>query len=119
MDANCGTYVLLHFRQYLYNLCEEVKYPEKIVPRTTVLSMCTVIFLYLLTNFCYMIVLTRRELVEADTVALVCHTLDKECVLNLTYNISYIYIRMSNTHLASLRSWFQISDPIANEKVEH
>ena len=51
---------------------EEVKHPEKVVPKATVVSMVTVIFLYILVNLCYMAVLTPQEMIEADAVAVVC-----------------------------------------------
>ena len=50
---------------------EEVKRPEKVIPRATVLSLVIVAVLYLLVNFFYMLVLTPTEMVQANAVAVV------------------------------------------------
>ena len=56
----------------MFFLVEEVKRPEKVIPKATVVSLGFVTLLYVLVNLCYMAVLSPHEMIQADAVAVVC-----------------------------------------------
>ncbi|XP_071495322.1 cystine/glutamate transporter-like [Diadema antillarum] len=53
---------------YISSLTEEVKTPEKTVPRSVVISMTSVIIIYLLANIGYFSLLTPQEVLSSDAV---------------------------------------------------
>eukprot|EP00057_Strongylocentrotus_purpuratus_P006727 XP_011661201.1 PREDICTED: cystine/glutamate transporter [Strongylocentrotus purpuratus] len=54
---------------YISSMTEEVKQPEKTIPRSVVISMSTVIVIYLLANIGYFSLLTPQEVLSSDAVA--------------------------------------------------
>ena len=69
---NCRIWTVIYiFRQFMFCLVEEMKHPERIVPKATAITFCVVISVYLLTNVCYLVVLSPQEMMQADAVALV------------------------------------------------
>uniref|UniRef100_A0A0B7AWD6 b(0,+)-type amino acid transporter 1 n=1 Tax=Arion vulgaris TaxID=1028688 RepID=A0A0B7AWD6_9EUPU len=49
---------------------EELKNPKKNLPRANIISIISVIIIYILTNFAYLTAMTKTELLEADAVAM-------------------------------------------------
>ncbi|KAK2157809.1 hypothetical protein LSH36_184g07028 [Paralvinella palmiformis] len=56
--------------QYVFTLIEEVKYPERVVPQATVISILTVTVLYTLTNVAYFTVMSPEDMTSSKAVAL-------------------------------------------------
>uniref|UniRef100_A0A2C9KS78 Amino acid permease/ SLC12A domain-containing protein n=1 Tax=Biomphalaria glabrata TaxID=6526 RepID=A0A2C9KS78_BIOGL len=54
---------------FLNCLVEEVKSPDKNVPKSIVMGTVLVIFIYVMTNVSYLAVMTRSELLQSDAVA--------------------------------------------------